>query len=503
MTRLRSAAFASIAACLVAAPAQAQVTPEQVWAFWQGMAQGAGYSMTAEAQRREGDRLVLDNVVTAMLTDTAAMRAPIGQVVMRDRGDGSVEVTLPPAFEMTMTVTEPERDPVQMVVGVKMENHLTVVSGTPEAPRYAVSADAVAVALSGPEVNGAALPMDMQVVLTGIKGTSALTPGASIKVVYDATIGAVELAVSADKPEGNGTFDLSMGVSDVATRFDGTLPADAAPNAELPAMLAAGLRGTGGYSTGAIEFGFDLSEDGKDTSVEGSAEASRIAFGLDPAGLSYQTSVSGVAVSASGGNIPFPQLDIALGEYALGLTLPLVKSDTPSDFAVLMRLVDLVLPEDVWAMVDSAASLPRDPATLVVDLKGKARLFEDLTSTSAAAAQPGTPPGEVQALTIDALQVKVAGADLTGTGAFTFDNADMTTFPGMPRPTGSADLKLVGGNTLLDKLVALGLVPGDQVMGLRMMMALFARPGDGPDTLTSKIEITPEAQILANGQRIQ
>ena len=58
--------------------------------------------------------------------------------------------------------------------------------------------------------------------------------------------------------------------------------------------------------------------------------------------------------------------------------------------------------------------------------------------------------------------------------------ADLTTFDGMPRPEGALDLELTGGNTLLDTLVAMGLLPEEQAMGARMMLGLFARPGAGP-----------------------
>ena len=59
------------------------------------------------------------------------------------------------------------------------------------------------------------------------------------------------------------------------------------------------------------------------------------------------------------------------------------------------------------------------------------------------------------------------------------------------------------GNGLLDTLVGMGLVPEEQAMGARMMMGLFARPGDGEDTLVSTIEVKEDGSILANGQRIQ
>jgi len=55
----------------------------------------------------------------------------------------------------------------------------------------------------------------------------------------------------------------------------------------------------------------------------------------------------------------------------------------------------------------------------------------------------------------------------------------------------------------MDKLVQMGLLPQEQAMGARMMMGLFARPGEGPDSLTSTLEINAEGHILANGQRIQ
>ena len=106
-------------------------------------------------------------------------------------------------------------------------------------------------------------------------------------------------------------------------------------------------------------------------------------------------------------------------------------------------------------------------------------------------------------MTLKTLLVDAAGAKLSGTGDFTFDNTDLATFGGVPRPTGAVDLQLAGANGLLDKLVAMGLLPQEQAMGARMMMGLFAVPGEAEDTLSSKIEINDQGHVLANGQRIQ
>ena len=84
----------------------------------------------------------------------------------------------------------------------------------------------------------------------------------------------------------------------------------------------------------------------------------------------------------------------------------------------------------------------------------------------------------------------------------TFDNTDLESFDGMPAPEGEANLKLVGANALIDKLIGMGLVSEDDAMGARMMMGMFTVSA-GDDTVTSKIEVNDEGHVLANGQRLK
>ena len=63
------------------------------------------------------------------------------------------------------------------------------------------------------------------------------------------------------------------------------------------------------------------------------------------------------------------------------------------------------------------------------------------------------------------------------------------------------DLKLVGGNTLMDKLVQMGLLPEDQAMGFRMMLSMFAN-ATGEDELSSVLEFK-DGGFFANGQQLQ
>ena len=115
----------------------------------------------------------------------------------------------------------------------------------------------------------------------------------------------------------------------------------------------------------------------------------------------------------------------------------------------------------------------------------------------------GDTPLELNALTIKNVLISAAGASLSGTGDFTFNNDDLVSFDGLPAPSGTADIQISGANGLIDKLIQMGLIEESDAMGARMMMGMLAAPGDGDDTLKSKLEITEDGQVLANGQRIK
>ena len=77
----------------------------------------------------------------------------------------------------------------------------------------------------------------------------------------------------------------------------------------------------------------------------------------------------------------------------------------------------------------------------------------------------------------------------------------METIPGFPLPTGSVKLMATGVNGLIDNLVAMGLIPQDQAMQGKMMMGMFAMPGEGPDTLMSAIEFK-DGKMTINGMEM-
>ena len=235
-----------------------------------------------------------------------------------------------------------------------------------------------------------------------------------------------------------------------------------------------------------------------DINVSMSNMAGGYAFTENDFQYNYTSGAGTIAVANP--SVPFP-INIGFGGMAFDMKFPLKTSAEPVPFTFLMKLQEFTLPAEVWGMADPTGQLPQDPATLIIDTAGSIRLLSDFTATPAAGEVP--PPPELHSLSIREMQLKMVGADLTGNGDLTFDVADTTTFGGVPAPTGTLNFKLDGGNGLLDKLAAMGVVPEDQLMGVRMMMGMFATvSADGTDSMTSAVEFKDKG-LFVNGQQLQ
>ena len=104
-------------------------------------------------------------------------------------------------------------------------------------------------------------------------------------------------------------------------------------------------------------------------------------------------------------------------------------------------------------------------------------------------------------VTINQFALSLMGARITATGELkAAEGADIATAP----PIGQIKAEYEGVNGLIDKLAGMGLIPEDQLMGVRMMLAMFAKPvAEGEDKLTTDLEFKEGGAIFANGQQIQ
>ncbi|MDZ4135661.1 MAG: DUF2125 domain-containing protein, partial [Paracoccaceae bacterium] len=493
----------ALAALVAGNAALADVTPEQVWENWKGLVTSYGQTLTTENETRSGDTLVIGGVVMLSEQDGARAEVAIDQITLRDAGDGSVQITMSDDYQMTMNIpNEGEEKPTAITVSISNPDLSVRASGSADEARYDYTAPEISIALDSVDgVDAKTLGIDVSVTLNGSEGNSIVsgTGNTSMSTNFGATAMAV-LANFVD-PEGKSTLKGSVSLADLAVISTGSLPGGTNLS-DMAAALNAGFVTEGAMTYGKTTFAFDFAEGVQTAQGQGAAESGSLNFAMNKSRLAYGGGAKTVAVTVSGSDIPFPEVAFGYAESAFNFLMPVSKSDAPEDFALMSKIVGLTISDDIWGLFDPAAVLPRDPVTLIIDTKGKGKLGVDLLDQQAMAALGDTPPGELYALDLSELKLIVAGAEVTGSGALTFDNSDKVSFEGLPAPTGTVTMNASGLNGLIDKLVQMGLMPEDQLAGMRMMLGMFAKPGGGADTLTSTLEFK-NGGFFANGMQLK
>ncbi|MEL7131573.1 MAG: DUF2125 domain-containing protein [Pseudomonadota bacterium] len=496
--------------CLSTGTAWADVTAAEVWADWQAYMTSSGYDVTASETTGAGSVEVSDVTLKMALeddTEGGAFEVVLEKLSFVDQGDGTVAIELPALTTMNMSFQPETGENVTIAIDFNQTAPSMVASGDPNDLAYTYAAEAARMALQSVTINGVSVGPEIakvDVMMTNLAQVVQTSAGSLRTMSQDMTIASVDYDLAFNDPESDDNFKLAGTMQDLKLNGTGELPTETDVQ-DLNAMLNDGFTAEASFTTtgGNYDMSFSSAEDGSGTAnATSTGSAFDVSIGAD--GLLYNVSQTGIDMNMLLTELPLP-LSFSAAEIGTRFLMPLQKSSEEQDFGLAIALNDFSMSDVIWSLFDPAAQLPRDPATLVVDLSGKAKVLFDFLDPDQAAVlnQSDAAPGELNALTINAIELDAVGARLTGSGDFVFDNSDLTTFDGLPRPEGEVDLTLVGGNSLIDKLVGMGLLPEDQAMGARMMMGLFAVPGEAEDTLNSKIEVNDQGHVLANGQRIR
>lgn len=482
----------------------AEVTPEDVWTMWKDYSASYGQTMVAESEERDGDTLVVSGVTVTVDDPSSKFELTIDEINFTDNGDGTVSVSMSDEAPMTISMTEPEAtEPTEIEVMLRQADLDMTVSGTVDEMRVDYAVPEVNIALT--EVNGVdseKVDLTVDFTLTEVAGSS-ITKGTTDKA-STGNFGAKSMAfnVAAKDAEKGGVFNMAGTLADLAGSSSTNTVANV-DMSDLSAALRAGFAVDGAFTYGKGDLSFDFVEGEQTAKGTGTTEGGSLNVVMNKDSLGYGGGAKSVAVVVSGSDIPFPELKVSYAESAFNFKMPIAKSDTPSEFAMLTKITDLAISDEIWGMFDPTGMLPHDPMTLLVDTKGTAKLNVDIMDPKAMEAAGGAAPGELNSLDVTALNLKVAGAEVTGSGALTFDNTDLVTFEGVPAPTGKIDLKVTGANTLMDNLAKMGLIPEDQLMGARMMLGMFAKVDEtAPDTMTSTLEFKDKG-FFANGMQLK
>ena len=497
------------ALCLFAFPslAQAEISATDVWTNLTAMTAAIGGDLSASLTET-GDTLTVNDIVATfeLPKDAGSFTFHAGTLSLIAQPDGSVELIQPKAQTITAVFQEDGAQKFSASAYVTLSDNVTRAVGDPGDITYDYSiasyrldiGDIMAEDTKGPvpDISGHFAASD-------ILASTRITQGALIGVSGRTTYGNYEFDYEVSQ-NGTPVINQTQRADDAAFTYDSAFPASGMSIMNMAAALRDGLtisaQTTSGKTTGHGSQ-IDPNMGQFDHRLSVATTAAEISF--DTRGLRMDVTATDYDISAEMLDImPFP-ITGSMADVAFKMLIPVLANDTPGDAVYSFTLDQLTMGDDLWNLFDPQSVLPRDPATVSLDLSAKLSILTDLLDVAAMSNLTSTPL-LAQEVSLNALNVVLAGASLTGNGAVTLDNDDMDTFEGIPAPSGTFDFVLTGANDLMDSLVSMGLLPEDQAMGARMMLGLFARPGEGEDTLTSKIEIDgATGAISANGQRLQ
>lgn len=499
MSLFRTVAPAALVSVLsvAALPALADVTGPELWLEWQDSAKEGGQKLTVSSQSYAAGVMTLTGLTSSIDFPEGQLTVLAPEVVLSDQADGTVAVAMPNDILVEVVPTDPSDGRIKMTLA--HEGLSLIASGDDTVRNYAYSADEMAFVLNEMREGRTEIPIDMSMVLSNIVSdyvVSALGTDAAF-VTSTGTVAELEVSLASTDPD-EGPFNMSYQMRDIAVDSAGPMVAwnqfddpGAAFTADQPTSATMTHGGTG-YVV--------LVEDPSEPfEMSGSTSGGGFDVGIENGTVSYGISAEDSKILVRTPEVSFP-IEASARFAGLSAVVPMVASDTPADFGLSVNLSDLTLSKGIWSMFDELGTLPRDPATLILELSGKVQLFMNLYDPEAASGQV---PGDVKEISVDKLQVTAAGAELTGDGAFTVDSTSTGVIPDAPKLVGSAELMLVGANALIDNLIKIGVLQPEDAMGMRMMMSMVARAGDAPDSIVSKIELTESGGLIANGMQLQ
>lgn len=489
---------------LSAAPAAA-LTAQQVWDDM--VAAYALFGLQVETGTQEyadGVLRVADLTMTttfAMDGETFASVARMeGGYTLTERDDGTVLLDSDDRLELIQTTTVPSPEGEVTTEGrtvIETVGDVVVVSEA-ETGGYAYDATIESMTLrsdgdtvvSGAGAEGADVPAVPYTQTFADMAATLVTDPTDGTYRSETTVGTLMVSVDASAiPEGP---VVETAWTNVDGAVSGSIP-DAPPSGDSVFPFSDSLALDASFTHRGSTTSMAGTNAQGDYAVDLTSEAGGVSMAVGEA-LTYDVSTNGLTMRGSVPAFPLP-VEASAGSMRTALTMPVRQADA-APWSMDLAVQDLAVDEALWALVDPTGQLPRDPATLALSMSGEAEVSSDLMDPNAMSEMTDAPIRPLTA-NVTELLLDAVGARLAGGGALTFSDAGP-----VPMPVGTLNLSLDGGLALMDRAVALGLLPQEQVFFVRAMIGGFAEQ-TGDDRYETVIEFTPEGGITANGTPIR
>ncbi|SDD47393.1 hypothetical protein SAMN05421538_101682 [Paracoccus isoporae] len=551
MTTFRTAT--AIGIILAATPALAQVTPQSAWDQLSSYYETLGLEVETSSVDESGDTVTVNDLVLRQTSDDAELMLDFGQLTLSANGDDSVSIDLQDEASGEMIYDRSE-DAASADDGAETDGSGSEADEMPEAESSdGVETDAASEAMSGsdgeemadepaamPEritftmrmpgetmtvreeggdsvydytfptfdvlldgvemTDGTSLSELGRLTFTDLVGTDRFANEGGTDVRQTGTVASMELAFDIAQQDGSAVGNVTVnGLGfESATR----IPEGVALDAEFSDGDLEGVAISGEMTADALtaQMDFDgLNEEGEavQTALGSDVDGLNLTFALDDERLSYGGGSGTSTVDMTLPNLPAP-VGYSTESASFNLDMPMAADPEPQEFTVDYDVSGLTLTDSVWAMFDPQNALPRDPASLAVKLNGLATLDVGFMD-SEAMSDPETAPGSFDELNIEEVSVSALGASVNASGQLESpEGGDLST------PVGTISGRIEGANALIDMLGEAGFIPQEQMMGVRMMLTMFAKPDpENEDVLTSEFEFRNGGEIYANGQRVK
>lgn len=472
---------------LLTNPALADITATEIWDEWVAQEASAGGELKAANQTYSGGVLTLSDVKETYDFGDSDVLIELGEIVMREQSDGSVDYSFSDLIKITISI-EDTRETIVIPIEIAMENYVGSVSGE-ELRHYVASSGAMQLST---DINIDDFQLSLKAQAASTKTDYKMSAGTEGPWELEGGMDFVSTATTAAGSDAESTFTYNASSEGSGLFFDGTLMPS--PEGDMSVALTdAPFRAR--FNIGPGESSSQTITEAGTTMSSGTSKGSVIEAAFEDAYMSFNSRIEGFDGRVTDPNIPFP-IELSSGPWALGASVPVRPAAEAQPMGFSLSIEQLALAEAIWSLFDPTAQLPRDPIDLTIDLDGQGRALVDLMDDNLD--NVDEPPFEIDSLKITSLLARAAGALLTGDGALTFDNTSGRFGEGVPQPIGTINLNLEGGYALMDKLVAIGLLPAQQAQVAKMTVGMFTT-ATGEDALSSKIEFTERGGVLING----
>ncbi len=524
MRRLTSAT--AIGMALAATPAFADVTPKSVWDYLSEYYQRAGTTVAFDAVEEAGDTLSVSNLVLTQQSENGNAVVEMGDLVLTATGDGAVRLDANDKISVAMDVAVPDEDGgdadmARLLIDISLTDEDVIIREDGDAMVYDYTLPQMQVKLSQLD-NGDGDVFESPVVadITNLKGRDRLAgEGEMMDVTQSGS--AKKITLNLDFQGDDGAMKAGFTLDDVTLASNGIMLTNLGGDALLGDMLDAGMKMNLEFKAAGVTSSGDINvkeEDGtpRNTTFNVDSGETTLNIAMDRERIRYAGSAGNTNSTIAMTGLPQTIAYQTTGT-SFAVDFPVSASEDPQDFGISYALSDLTLSDDTWKLFDPKGALPRDPASLDIDLGGSLKVMRsffdqpeidaekmsdpDLSDEErqAIVAEMMASPADVLALDIKKIALSAVGvtADVTGSLSAPQEGS-------VREPVGTVSGRFTGLNGLLEKLSEAGLMPAEQMMGARMMMAMFAKADpENPDVMKTELEFREGGEIFANGQQVK